>query len=140
MIPFSYDKYKAGTPVIRRDGGTPPIAVVETPDGHDLAKLVAVFGNGNSYPVAADGKMWASETGNDIGHPDPKPKYRPWTPEEVPPCCEIREKTQPKGNRRMILSVDDRSVITWEGRIIFSALLDNYETLNGKPCGVEVGE
>ena len=140
MIPFSYDKYKAGVPVIRRDGGTPPITVIPTPAGETGRKFVAVYASGCSYPHNANGfYIGGSNPHNgDIGHPDPTPKYRPWTPDEA-----IGQRVRLKGggnHLHIIVSTTDLHVGFSGNCVTFQALLDSCETLNGKPCGVEVGE
>lgn len=70
--------------------------------------------------------------------PKPKPKtYRPWTRDEVPVGSVVKSKTN--GFRGMITGVascGDMIRISDSSQTV-KYVFDNYEMLDGSPCGVE---
>lgn len=68
----------------------------------------------------------------------PKPKLRPWKPEEVPFPCAIRRKDWQITKWALLTGVH-KDIVSFENNddIKYQDLLEHYEQHDGKPCGVE---
>ncbi len=85
--------------------------------------------------IRKDGQMFISVCGSSLV-PKAKPKkYRPWLPEEVPVGMTVRSKDRQKC--AVIVEFDGSYISVGKSRHCFpSSMLEEYEKLDGSPCGM----
>jgi len=89
---------------------------------------------------ANDGRYWADEISiNDLVAEvplpvEPEPVYVPWTFTTMPIAVKVRVKLSPD-RKHLTMPWNEVSVRIGAGTFFYASLFDNYEQLDGSPCG-----
>lgn len=97
-----------------------------------------------AYGMTFDGRIITSETDGYTGyawkhHRKIKPpELVPWTLEDVKPGMQLRRKEWHRGHWAIPSEADNEGVVIGSyGYVSYTQLLEDWETLDGKPCGKE---
>ncbi len=94
--------------------------------------------NGAVLSYALNGRWAVSDHHLDLFHPVGEPVFRPWTPAEA-----LGQKVRLKSNHArvsIVSAVDGEFCRVGKHSPHLAGLLATYETIDGRPCGVEVAQ